>query len=155
MRYALFLGCTVPVRNMNYEIASRKVAERLGIELVDNDEFSCCGFPVKGVDHHTALLMAARNLAVAEEMELDICALCTACSGTLTEANKALREDAELRAKVNEELEETTGKRYQGNVQVWHFARLLYQVLGLEKLREKVTVQLSNFKFGAQYGCHY
>jgi len=33
-RYALYLGCTVPVRGMNYEMAARKVSERLGIELV-------------------------------------------------------------------------------------------------------------------------
>ena len=43
-RYALYLGCTVPVRGMNYEISARKVADRLGIELVDVGGFSCCGF---------------------------------------------------------------------------------------------------------------
>ena len=32
-RYALYLGCTVPVRGINYEMAARKVFERLGIEL--------------------------------------------------------------------------------------------------------------------------
>ncbi len=155
MKYALFLGCTVPIRNMNYELASRKVAGRLGIELVDSDEFTCCGFPMKALDHHTALLMAARNLAVAEGMGLDICALCTACGGTLTEANKELVEDAELRDKVNAELEAATGKRYRGGIQVRHIARVLYEGIGLAELKEQVKVKLAGFKFGAQYGCHY
>ena len=155
MKYALFLGCTVPIRNMNYELASRQVAAHLGIELVDNDEFTCCGFPLKSVDHHTSLLMAARDLAVAEGMGLDICTLCTACGGTLTEANKELIENAELRAKINAELEAATGKRYDGGIQVRHIARVLYEGVGLAGLQDKIKVKLSDFKFGAQYGCHY
>ena len=155
MKYALFLGCTVPVRNMNYEMSSRKVAERLGIEFVDSDAFSCCGYPMKGVDHHTAMVMAARNLVVAQEMGLDICTLCTACSGTLTEASKTLNEDEVLRAEINKELDAAIGKRYEGGVRVRHIARLLYEGIGLAKLRERVQVSLKDFCFGAQYGCHY
>ena len=34
-KYALYLGCTVPVRGMNYEIAARRVLDRMSIELVD------------------------------------------------------------------------------------------------------------------------
>lgn len=155
MKYALFLGCTVPVRNMNYELAARKVAERLGIEFIDNDAFTCCGYPMKGVDHSTALLMAAHNLAIAEEMRLDICTLCTACSGTLTEASKALNEDNTLRKEVNVKLKAATGKRYAGGVRVRHIARVLYEDIGLAKLRNEIQVPLTGFKFGAQYGCHY
>ena len=155
MKYALYLGCTVPVRNMNYELSTRKVAERLGIEFVDSDQFGCCGYPMKGVDHRTALLMAARNLVVAQELGLDICSLCTACSGTLTEASMSLNEDEALREEVNRELEKATGKRYQGQVKVRHIARVLYEGVGLAGLRDQVKVSLKDFKFGAQYGCHY
>ena len=66
MRYALYLGCTAPVRTMNYELAARNTASRLGIELVDTNDFGCCGFPLKSVHHGTALLLSARNLALAE-----------------------------------------------------------------------------------------
>lgn len=155
MRYALFLGCTVPIRNMNYELSARKVAERLGIELVDSDQFSCCGYPTKSLDHHAALVMAARNLTVAEEMGLDICVLCSACGGTLTEAAKMLNEDAAMRDRVNADLEAATGKRYGGTVRVWHIARILYEVVGLDRLRREVKVSLQGFRFAAHYGCHY
>ena len=30
-QYILYLGCTVPVRALNYEISARKVAEKLGL----------------------------------------------------------------------------------------------------------------------------
>ena len=155
MKYALFLGCTVPIRNMNYELSTRKVAEKLGIEFVDSNDFACCGFPLKGMDQHTALLMAARNLATAEAMGLDICALCTACSVTLTEANKQLCDNVELRAQVNKELVAAGGKEYQGTIKVRHIARALYEGVGVAGLESAVKTKLSGFKFAAQYGCHY
>jgi len=66
MKMAVFLGCTVPVRNLSYELSAKRVAGELGLELVDIPDFSCCGYPVKSVHHETAYLLAARNLALAE-----------------------------------------------------------------------------------------
>ncbi len=153
-RYALYLGCTVPVRGLNYEMATRKIAKRLGIELVDVDGFSCCGFPARPVDWQAGLLMAARNLALAEAQRLDVLTLCSACTGTLTEAAHRLKKDAKLRAWANERLVKM-GRTYNGTVQVRHFARMLYQEIGVEALQEAVTVTLANFGFAPHYGCHY
>jgi heterodisulfide reductase subunit B len=139
---------------MNYEMSARKVAERLGIELVDIDGFSCCGFPAKPLDWKAGVLMAARNLALAEAQDLDILTLCSACTGTLTEANHRLREDAELRAWANRQLDDI-GHTYRGEVQVRHVARMLYEEIGVEALREAVTVSLEDFGFAPHYGCHY
>ena len=153
-KYALYLGCTVPVRGMNYEMAARKVAERLGIELVDVDGFSCCGFPAKPLDWQAGLLMAARNLALAEAQGLDVLTLCSACTGTLTEANHRLKKDAKLRTWANEQLSDL-GHTYKGTVRVRHFARMLYEEVGVDALRETVTVGLADFGFAPHYGCHY
>jgi len=101
MKYALFLGCTVPVRALNYELAARKVGEKLGLEFLDIPEFSCCGFPVKSVDRMTFMLMAAENLSLAEEANLDICTLCSACSSVLTEVDKQVNENRALRNRIN------------------------------------------------------
>jgi len=153
-RYALYLGCTVPVRGLNYEMAARRVCERLGIDLVDVEGFSCCGFPARPLDWRAGLLMAARNLALAEEQGLDLLALCSACTETLTEADYQLKRDAGLRAWVNEQLAEV-GRVYNGTVRVRHFARVLYEEVGVERLREEVTVSLEGFGFAPHYGCHY
>ena len=72
MKYALFMGCTIPARAMNYEISTRKIAEKLGIELVDLLDFSCCGLPIKSVDFLTSIVMGAKNIAVAEAGKLMI-----------------------------------------------------------------------------------
>jgi heterodisulfide reductase subunit B len=154
-KFAFYLGCTAPVRTLNYELAARNTAKRLGIELVDINDFGCCGFPVKSVHHETALLMSARNLALAEEQGLDLCALCSSCTGTQAEANRTLQEDKELRERVNQMLKATTGRRYEGTIQVHHFARVLYEKIGLERIREAVSVDLSDLRLAAHYGCHY
>ncbi|HEC35991.1 MAG TPA: hypothetical protein ENI39_05595, partial [Anaerolineae bacterium] len=153
-RYALYLGCTVPVRGLNYEMSARKVAERLGVGLVDVEGFSCCGFPAKPLNWRAGLLMAARNLALAEAQGLDILTLCSACTGTLTDANYRLKEDAGLRAWANEQLAEMD-QVYNGTVRVRHFARMLYEEIGVEQLRQTVMVSLSDFGFAPHYGCHY
>jgi len=154
LRYALYLGCTAPVRALNYELAARQTASRLGIELVDINDFGCCGFPLKSVHHESALLLSARNLALAEEQGLDICALCSSCTGTLAEAHHALQDD-EVRERVNEELEATIGRRYNGTIRVRHLARVLYEEVGPERIQEAVTVDLSGLRLAAHYGCHY
>lgn len=154
MKHALFLGCTVPVRALNYELSARKVADKLGIELVDINDFGCCGFPVKSVDRDTFRLMAAKNLSLAEEKGLDICSLCSACTSVLTEVNKELKEDESLRKKINNELS-VLGKKYEGKIKVKHFTRILYEDVGLDKIRENLKVDLSKFRFASHYGCHY
>jgi heterodisulfide reductase subunit B len=148
---------------MNYELAARRTAERLGIEFVDVDGFTCCGYPAKPLSWEAALLMTANNLALAEEQGLDICTLCSACTSTLVEANKHLQQDEALRARVNEGLAEATGRRYDGTVTVRHYARILYEDVGLERLRKVVQhalsdgggADLSAFGFAVHYGCHY
>jgi heterodisulfide reductase subunit B len=154
LRYALFLGCTIPVRALNYEISARKVADKLQIKLIDINEFNCCGFPLKSVDRDTFLLMATKNLSLAEEKGLNICCLCSACTSVLTEVNKELKEDKGLMKKINRGLS-VLGRKYEGGVKVRHFLGILYKDIGPDRIREDLKVDLSKFNLAAHYGCHY
>jgi heterodisulfide reductase subunit B len=154
MRYALFLGCTIPARSRNYEMAARAVAGRLGLELVDLPEFACCGFPLKSSDQMGAQLLASRNLALAEEHDLPICTLCSACNSMLKEEAHRLNRDPALREKINRKLERVN-RRYEGTVRVEHFARLLLEDIGLSRIKEAVTVDLKGMRVAVHYGCHY
>jgi heterodisulfide reductase subunit B2 len=151
------------LRALNYEMSARRTAERLDIELIDVEGFSCCGYPARPLSREASLLMAANNLALAEEQGLDICTLCSACTSTLLEANKLLQEDVGLRTRINEQLVEATGRRYRGTVAVRHYARILYEEIGPDRLRTLVAravdegraVDLSSLGLAAHYGCHY
>jgi len=153
-RFALYLGCTVPVRAQNYELSARVIASHFDIGLVDIPGFTCCGFPVKSVSQETSLVMSARNLALAEREGLDMMTLCTACTGTQVEANHLLKHDTEKLAEVNETLKKE-GLEYKGTVEVHHFARILYEDIGIERLREEVAVDLGKLRLSAHPGCHF
>lgn len=154
MKYAFFLGCTVPARSRNYELSARKVAKRLGIELVDVAEFICCGFPVKASDCETSEIMAAYNLCLAQQKGLDICVLCSSCGSALAEAAYHFREDTLSRDRVNKHLARV-GLRYEGQVRVRHLARILFEEIGAEEIKTHFQKDLSDLKVAIHYGCHY
>jgi heterodisulfide reductase subunit B len=153
MEALLFLGCTVPVRNLNYELSARKVAAALGVELRDMAGLGCCGYPLKAFDQDTALVLAARALAQAGESGLTVVPLCSSCAGTLNEAAHHLDHDPQVLALVQERLT-PLGLTYRPGVRVRHLARYLLEEVGLEAIAAKVTRPLSEFTFAPHYGCH-
>ena len=154
MKYAFFLGCVTPVMTRQNELATRRVAKEFGIELMDAFDFACCGFPIRSVSVETSLLLAARDLSVAEKLGLNICTICSGCTATLTEVNKELKENDKLRKEVNEKLRKI-GREYNGGVDVKHFASILYKDVGLEKIKSKVKKSLEHLTIASHYGCHY
>lgn len=152
--YALFLGCTIPARVRSYELSARAVADRLGIKLVDLEGFACCGFPIGATDHRVAESLAARNLSLAEEAGLSICTLCSSCTSALTEVSKHLAEHPAEREEANKRLS-LVGRRYEGPVKVRHFARILWEEVGLDKIRRACTRSLKGLRLASHYGCHY
>ncbi len=155
LKYALFLGCTIPARSRNYELSARRVAEALGIQFVDIKEFMCCGFPMKGIEEFSAEVMAAYNLSLAQKHDLDLCTLCSSCTSALTEVvyHTAHGEKQKLE-EINKELGKT-GLKYEGGVKVRHFARILYEEVGTERIKEKITKELKGLRIAVHYGCHY
>lgn len=151
-RYALFLGCTTPTQVLQYELSSRWVCRELGIELVDIADFACCGINQVNLSREAGLLLAAMNLAQAEAKELDILTLCAACTGALAEATERLR-DRETRDRVNRALE-LVGLEYKGKARVKHLSRVLYEDVGLDRIKERVKRDLSGLRVAPHYGCH-
>ena len=154
LRYAFFLGCTIPARSRNYELSARKVAEKLAIDLVDVKEFVCCGFPIKTGDRKSAEIMGAYNLALAQKRKLDIATLCSSCASALTEVAHHHSDPEAEHKEINASLARA-GVSYDGRVKVKHFARILYEEVGAEKIRTHFEKDLNGLKIAVHYGCHY
>jgi heterodisulfide reductase subunit B len=153
-RYAIFLGCTIPARQPNYELSARKALAKLEIELVDLPNMTCCcPPPVQSIDLEASLAVAAYNLCLAEEAGLNIVTLCSGCFESLAMANETLKAEDETRAKTNAILSRA-GKEFQGSINVKHFLQVLTEDVGLERLKRSVSKPLSNLKVAAFYGCH-
>jgi heterodisulfide reductase subunit B len=148
-KYALFLGCTVPIRAQHYELSARNVAKELNIEFVEMNKASCCGFPIKAVDAETSLLLAARNIAIASEMNLNVVTLCNSCTAMLSDAQMHLKHN-EFYKKFKE-----LGFSYPHDITVKHFVRMLYEDITIENIKKSVKKPLNSLNVIAHYGCHY
>lgn len=150
MRFLYFPGCTIPYRQNAYEASAIAVAGALGIELVTMRDFNCCGLKAEVVDQRAALLLAARNLAIAEESGLDLVTLCSGCYKTLSVANAMLKQGED---EVNEALARI-GKRYDGGVEVLHFAQVLMSQMGCERIEAALKRCFHGLKVATHAGCH-
>lgn len=152
-KLAFFVGCTTPARVGAYELSTRRVAEALGVELVDLN-FACCGTTyMDSIDRKSALALAARNICLAEEAGLDIVTLCNGCFEVLSKANKALKEEGGMRAEVNKVLAEV-GREFKGTVEVKHFVKLLVEDVGIKKIGELIKRPFKGLRVAVHPGCH-
>jgi heterodisulfide reductase subunit B len=150
-KYALFLGCTIPTKDFSYEASLRRVCEKLGVELSDMEGYICCGYPSETpVAHDTWLAMSAYNIALAEEMGLDMVVPCNGCYGALKRANTILKEDANEREHINSVLKDT-GKQFKGEIEIKHLIEVLHSQ------KDEIAKHIKNpLKIAAapHLGCH-
>jgi heterodisulfide reductase subunit B len=154
VRYASFLGCQIPMRIPSVEIASRKTFNKIGLEAVDLLGYSCCPEPVisRLLDKTAWLTVSARNLALAEELGLDLMTLCNGCYETLVETNTTLKHEPEELNKINEVLK-PYGKEYSGKVEVKHAVEVLFEEVGVDRIKQHV-IKPHRIRVALHYGCH-
>ncbi|MFQ5836322.1 MAG: heterodisulfide reductase-related iron-sulfur binding cluster, partial [Candidatus Bathyarchaeia archaeon] len=147
MKFAYFPGCAVNSSAREYGESWKAVSKVLEIENVEIPDWNCCG-STDAVYSYKPLLsitLPARNLALAESMNMDILVLCNACFFALRRANNLLHEDSELKNKVDKILGDA-GLKYDGTVKVKHFVDVLVNEVGLDKISQNVKVPLKELK---------
>jgi len=153
LRYLFFLGCTIPYRVSSYEISARKVLSKLDVELIEMSDFNCCGLPVDPADHEMMVALAARNLCLAEQQGLNIITLCTGCATTLRKVNRMLKENKEMKSRINEYLKEID-MEFKGTIETKHSIQAFKEDLGLDRIRQAIQRPLSGLKVAEHCGCH-
>ncbi len=153
MKFAYYPGCASRTTATEYDLSTRALANKLGIELVDLEDASCCGMSVtESVSHNLWVSLLARNLALAEAKGLDLITTCSVCYLNLAKASERLRTDIQTKAKANEALSEF-GLKYTGKAKVRHLIDVLVHDLGFEALGKSVTKPLKGLRAAPFYGC--
>ena len=152
-KYTLYPGCVMQTEQYGYELSIREVFPVLGVELVDVENFSCCGEPVKSINQLLTLYLSARNLAIAEQQGFDLFVPCSVCHFALSECKNILDNDGGMRSRVNEMLA-SEDLEYMGKVDVVHTVDLLYDHVGVEEIKKHVKKPLKGLKIASHYGCH-
>lgn len=154
LRYALFTGCTAKQSTPEQYMSTYAVAEKLGIELVELTEASCCGAShLQDYDDFLSLVLNARNIAYAEKHDLTMVTICNTCQLNTAMTKHRLDNNEELKTRVNEKLEEV-GLVYAGTSKITHFLYAIIDDIGLDKVKEMVVTPLSQFNIAPFYGCH-
>lgn len=152
MKYTLFIGCTIPARENNYELSAREVLSKLGIELGELPEQSCCGLPFRALDYKAWITLAARNLALASVNDAPVMVLCNGCYKSLKTADKELQENPKLMAEVNRRLS-IEKLELSRHVDVKHVAEVLHDDYRTDRLKEKVSKHI-DINVAVHPGCH-
>lgn len=151
--FAYFPGCSLQKTNRAYDISSRNVARVLGLEMVDLEDWNCCGAtPYMAIDSRRSALLSARNLSIAEKEGRDIVTVCSSCYLVLQKANHQFHDDASLRADLRKALQ-AGGMDYHGSVRVLHLLELIVNKMGRETIERHVVRPLSGLKVACYYGC--
>ncbi len=154
LKYALFTGCTAKQSTPEQMMSTVAVASKLGIELVELTEASCCGAShLQDYDDFLSLVLNARNIAYAEKHDLTMVTICNTCQLNSAMTKHRLDNDSKLKAKVNEKLAEVD-LEYKGTSTVIHFLYAIIDDFGLDKIKKMVVAPLSKFNIAPFYGCH-
>ena len=154
-RYGFFLGCVIPNRYPMIEASIRNVFDHLGAEILELPGTSCCPAPGVFRAFHipTWLVIAARNISIAEEIGVNPLTGCNGCYGTLRDAWYELEHEYELKKEVNEYLAKIN-RTYKGNLEPKHVVQAFYLDMGLDYLKDYVKLKFSDLKVAVHYGCH-
>jgi heterodisulfide reductase subunit B len=82
MKYFYYSGCSLEGTALEYDISTRAVMQALGIELIELDDWTCCGASAaETVSELLSMVLPARNLALAAKINMDCDFLipCSAC----------------------------------------------------------------------------
>ncbi|MFX1320677.1 MAG: CoB--CoM heterodisulfide reductase iron-sulfur subunit B family protein [Promethearchaeota archaeon] len=155
MEFAMFLGCTIPLKLPHFEKAFRQVANILNVKLKEMEGVSCCPEPVamQSLNIDTWMTLGARNLSIAEKMGLDVLTICSGCYETLKTVSVLLEEDREYLEKINGILKKIN-YNYAGKTKVYHFVEVFTQPDWLEKIKSLVVKPLDDLTLAVHYGCH-
>lgn len=149
--YAYFSGCSLEGTAKEYDESLRVVMKALGVNLVEPDDWSCCGStPAHTVNHVFAAALAARNLTLVEKMNKDVLTTpCPSCLMAFKKAQYNMSKDEAFKDEVNGLLDEA----YNCGVESKSSLQIIYEDIGLDAIAAKVSHIMPDLKVAPYYGC--
>lgn len=153
-KYGYFLGCVMPTKMPWAEKATFIVAKHLGLDFDYMKETLCCIRPGvwKSINYNWWLILTSQNLAIAEMQNINIVDSCNGCYVSHYECLEDLKKDPKKMEMVNNALKKV-GLSLRGELEVFHFLEVLYEDVGIEKIRRNVVRPLK-LRMIRHAGCH-
>lgn len=152
MKVSYFPGCTLKNKAKDLDLYAYKSAEALGVTLEEIENWQCCGgvFTTSN-DEIATKLSSVRALKEAYTKNQPLITVCSACHNVIKQTNYAVTNNKEFSSKVNNYMSDEGG--YYGEAEIYHYLEMLRDIVGFDKLKEKVVNPLKGKKIAAYYGC--
>lgn len=143
-------GCSGSGTSVEYDKSTRAVCKKLGIELNEIDDWSCCGStPAHTVDHTLSAALSARNLVLAAKQgQEEVVTPCPSCLANLRTASRKI-EDENYRPKVEALLDEPCDEA----ASVASTLQLIVERVGMDAIKKAVVKPLKDLNVACYYGC--
>ena len=152
MKVSYYPGCTLKNKARDLDLYARKCAQVFGIDLEEQEMWQCCGGVfTSAADEVVTKLSSVRALRDAAAKGQPLLTVCSACHNVIKRTNHAVVTDAAFAGKVNRYLGED--ESYDGGATVYHYLELLRDIVGFDKVKEKIVNPLNGKKIAAYYGC--
>ena len=136
-------GCSLHGTAREYDESIRGVADLLGIQLHEIEDWTCCGASsAHCTDEDLAIDLAARNLVIAEKSGRELLVPCVACYSRFKAVEKEVTEHAPKRSIP-----------YQGKVPIRYALDFFCDQAILEEVKRKQVKLLSKLRVVCYYGC--
>jgi len=159
LKYAYFPGCVAQGACRELDQSTKALSQALGIELVELKKGACCG---SGTFKEDSQLLEdtvnARNITLAEELNLPLLTHCSTCQGVIGHVDDRLKDCQTTNPayinQINGLLQKEGCSPYKGSTEVRHLLYALVKDYGIEEIANRVQKKLSGLKCAAFYGCY-
>jgi len=153
MKLLYYPGCTLKTSAKNLEKSAFAIMEALGHEMIEMEDWNCCGVVASLTDddlmHHLAPLRSL--IHVEDQGEDKVVTLCDMCCNTLKQTNLRVKENADDLETLNLFMDREND--YKGTVKIIHFLEFLRDEIGFDIIKKKVKRPLKGIKIMPYYGC--
>ena len=149
MTLGLYPGCSLKGSSREYAESVIAVSKACGIELVEIEDWNCCGATAAhNLNKELSLALPARILSLAEKQGMnEIVVPCAACYSRLTVTKHELKENPGL----NESVTKANGLEYTGSVGVLNIIQMIDKYI-TPNLEGKIVTPFDH-KVACYYGC--
>jgi heterodisulfide reductase subunit B len=156
-KYLYYPGCSMESSAIAYDISLIRVAQILGLELDEIDDWNCCGATeYLGISLTPAYALITRNLALAAKQAngtKTVVAPCSACYLNLAKADYYMQEQPKLGMMVNEALKAGDLSYKPGTLSIRHLLDVMVYDIGMDTIKSKVVRPLTGLRIAPYLGC--
>ncbi len=152
LRLGYYPGCSLKASAKDYETSLLLVMKALGVELVELNDWNCCGASsAHQFNEFLATSLPARNLVIAGSMGFDkLVVPCPACFIRLKEAMEKIKGNPSLKERITSIL----GAGIPESLEIVHPLHLMGDMGFLGRVSDAVSKPLTGLKVACYYGCY-